>query len=141
MRRLLAAITLSLCAWAVLAGPLEDDFAAVQRGNYSAALRLFRPLADQGNAEAQYTLGRMYYNGDGVTQDDGEAAKWWRKAADQGNARAQFGLGLMYDLGLGMPQDYVVAMTWYRKAADQGYISAQSSLGDMYYAGRGVQPD
>ena len=105
MRRLLAAITLSLCAWTAVAGPLEDGLAAALAGDYPTAMRLWRPLADQGNAIAQRNLGNMYANGRGVPQDYAEAMKWYRKAADQGNAPAQLNLGIMYDLGQGVPQD------------------------------------
>ena len=64
-----------------------------------------RVLAEQGNAEAQNTLGFRYLDGDGVPQDDAEAVRWWRLAADQGQAEAQFNLGLMYANGRGVPQD------------------------------------
>ena len=81
MRRLLAAITLSLCAWAALAGPFEDGLDAAQRGDYAAALRLLQPLADQGYAGAQGALGVMYDNGRGVPQDYAEAHKWFNLSA------------------------------------------------------------
>ncbi len=64
------------------AGPFEDGNAAYQRGDYATALRLWRPLAEQGDAGAQYNLGLMYREGQGVSQDDAEAAKWYRKAAE-----------------------------------------------------------
>jgi TPR repeat protein len=70
--------------------------AAAGRGDYAAALRLWRPLADQGDAAAQYNLGLMYVDGHGVAQDDAAAVSWFRKAADQGYADAQYNLGLMY---------------------------------------------
>ncbi len=60
--------------------------AAYQRGDYATAIRKFRPLAEQGNAEAQFNLGGMYRQGRGVPQDDAEAMKWYRKAAEQGDA-------------------------------------------------------
>ena len=59
----------------------------------------------QGNASAQFNLGLMYANGDGVPKDAAEAVKWYRKAADQGNAHAQFILGVMYANGEGVPKD------------------------------------
>ena len=68
------------------AGPLEDGQAAYQRSDYSTALQIFRPLAEQGNAFAQANLGWMYAQGQGVAQDYAQAVAWWRKAADQGNA-------------------------------------------------------
>ena len=66
---------------------------AYERGEYAAALRLARPAADQGNANAQTWIGVLYANGQGVSQDYAEALRWYRKAADQGNATAQNNLG------------------------------------------------
>ena len=120
------------------AGPLEDANAATARGDFKKAVEIIRPLAGQGNASAQYSLGDMYIYGAGVPQDFAEAVKWYRKAAEQGNARAQHDLGFMYDQGRGVPQDYTEAVKWYRKAAEQGDASAQYSLGEMYVNGQGV---
>ena len=47
----------------------------------------------------------MYNNGEGVPEDDGQAAFWYRKAAEQGDAKAQYNLGVMYDNGRGVPED------------------------------------
>ena len=115
--------------------------AAYQRGDYATALREWRPLAEQGNPEAQFNLGAMYERGQGVTQDDTEAARWYRKAAEQGNANAQFFLGVRYIEGKGVPQDYARAVGWWRKAAEQGVAEAQYNLGNMYYNGKGVPQD
>ena len=80
--------------------------AAYESKDYATALKLWRPLAEQGDAQAQYNLGIMYDNGQGVPQDDAEAVKWYRKAAEQGIAKAQYNLGVMYANGRGVPQDY-----------------------------------
>jgi uncharacterized protein len=61
--------------------------------------RLKSLQAEQGDANAQFKLGLMYYNGEGVPEDDAEAVKWYRKAAEQGLAGAQFNLGVMYAYG------------------------------------------
>src|ERR1700730_4925205 len=98
----------------------------------------FQKAADQGNAAAQFELGRMYASGHGVPEDEAEAANWVRKAADHGYANAQMMLGTMYGTGHGVPQDHAAAMKWYRKAAHQGNAGAQSLLGTAYYKGRGV---
>ena len=87
------------------AGPFEDGWAAFTRGDYATALSLWGPLAAQGNANAQFRLGLMHYNGDGVVQDHKEAVKWYRLAADQGNALAQNNLGTMYESGHGVVQN------------------------------------
>lgn len=95
------------------AGGINSGAAAYNQGDYDAALRVWRPLAEQGNAGAQLDLGFMYDNGYGVPQDYQEAIAWYRRAADQGNARAQYNLGHMYDKGDGVPRDYVQAHMWY----------------------------
>ena len=74
---------------------LKVGGAAYDRGDYATALKEFRPLAEQGNADAQFNLGFMYENGLGVPQDYAEAVKWYRNAAEQGYAQGQANLGLM----------------------------------------------
>ncbi len=112
----------------LLAVPGCTDFQtgvdAYVREDYDTALKEFRPLAEQGNAKAQYNLGLMYFNGQGVAQDDHEAMKWFRLAAMQGNAKAQFTLGNMYYKGKGLPQDYVLDHLWLTRAAEQGFPKA-----------------
>jgi hypothetical protein len=100
-----------------------------------------RARAEQGDAKAEYELGRMYYYGNGVPKDDTVAVRWGRKAADQGYAKAENGIASMYYYGYGVPQDYAEALRWYRKAADQGNAKAQDDLGSMYYYGKGVPSD
>ena len=100
-----------------------------------------RARAEQGDAEAQFKLGRMYAKGEGVPQDYVQAVAWFRKAAEQGNAKGQNGLGAMYGSGQGVPQDWVQAVVWFRKAAEQGEAMAQCNLGVMYANGQGVPQD
>ncbi|MGA7956597.1 MAG: tetratricopeptide repeat protein [Xanthobacteraceae bacterium] len=119
-------------------GAFEDAFAAFRSGDYTTALRLFRPLADQGDVHAQFNLGLMYLNGQGGPTNDAEAVEWFRLAADQGHAGAENNLGSMYLNGRGVPQNYAEALKWYRKAADQGHTLAQLELGIMYTQGKGV---
>ena len=94
-------------------GQYEDASAAYERSDYATAYRLFKPMAEQGHAEAQYNLGGMYAEGRGVPQDYGEATKWFRKAAEQGHAEAQYNLGGMYFRGRGVPRDFVLAHMWF----------------------------
>ena len=75
------------------------------------ALVWFRNAADQGNADAQYSLGVMYRDGQGVAQDNAQALVWFRKAADQGDAEAQYNLGVMYGNGKGVAQDDAQALS------------------------------
>ncbi len=130
---------LALPASPVSAGPLEDGQVAYDHEDYATSFRLWRPLAEQGNAGAQYNIGFMYYNGDGVATDYKEAKKWLRKAADQGDTNAQYNLGVMYDNGVGVPMDLQEAEKWYRQSANVGNSKAQVNLGLMYAQGRGVK--
>jgi TPR repeat protein len=97
-------------------------------------------MAEKGNANAEFILGRHYEQGDGVPQDYAQAAKWYRKAADQGNADAAVFLGLMYYSGKGVPQDHAEALKLFRKAADRSNAKAQTLLGMMYFNGQGAPP-
>ena len=97
-----------------------------------------RDRAARGDAEAQYRLGKRYFDNALSPRDYVCAANLIRKAADQGYARAQTGLGLLYEKGFGVPQDYSEAVRWLRRAADQGYSVAQNELGVMYAKGHGV---
>ena len=72
-----------------LAGPWEDGMAAYNRGDYVPAIRLFRPLAEQGNPKAQGVLGAMYRKGQGVARNSAKAFMWFSLAARRGDARAK----------------------------------------------------
>ena len=90
------------------------------RDALAEAVKWFRKAAEQGDASAQFNLGVMYANGEGVPEDDQEAVRWYRKAAGQGSAEAQYCLGRMYYEGKGVPEDYVKAYAWINLAASQG---------------------
>jgi TPR repeat protein len=104
-------------------------------------LNKLRAAASEGDANAQYILGSLYLNGEGVPTNYAKALFWLQKSANQNNKDAQFLLGVMYDNGEGVPQDYAQAVSWFRKAADQGYAAAQYNLGVMYANGQGVPQD
>jgi TPR repeat protein len=128
MRKLIQAAIVAIMLMPV-AGVAQDDDAGMRAyitGDYETALKEWRPLADQGEAKAQFLLGWMYYKGQGVPQDYTEAVKWYRLAAEQGNALAQNNLGLMYGFGFGVPQDYVTAHMWFNVAAANGVEKAVS---------------
>lgn len=134
---LAASLMLVAMAAIAVAGPFEDALATAQRGDYSTANWLLRPLADRGDAVAQFDLGFMYDTGHGVMQDYGEAMRWYRLAAKQGNALAQYSLGFMYANGHGVPQGYAEAAKWYLLSAEQGYAWAQFYLGFFLANGQG----
>jgi TPR repeat protein len=111
--------------------------AAYDRGDYATALSSARPAAERNDPAAQYILGLLYENGQGVAQDDAEAARWYQKAADQGHAKAQHRMGRLYQNTL----DYAEALRWYQKAADQGNADSQNNIGKLYYNGWSVPQD
>jgi TPR repeat protein len=124
------------------AGPLEDGIAAFNRFDYTSAVRLLRPLAEQGNDRAQDRLGYMYSLGvGGLPRDYAQATEWLQRAANQSNSDAMNNLGAMYDSGRGVPADGAMALRWYNAAAALGNSSAQANLGLLYYAGRYVGRD
>ena len=97
--------------------------------------------AEQGDAQAQYEVGRRFWNGDGVDQDHKQAADWFDRAARQGLAAAQCALGLCYERGDGVEQDMWQAAAWYQWAAQQDDVEAQLRLSECYEKGRGVPKD
>jgi TPR repeat protein len=123
------------------AQPNDDIATALSRGDYATVLPLIRPLAEQGDSQAQFNLGVSYDQGWGVPQDFVEAAKWYRLAAEQGYSLAQHNLGILYENGRGVQQDFAQALKWYRLAADQNNAFAQNSLGMLYEKGRDVPQD
>tara|TARA_R110002073_G_scaffold7963_4_gene44491 strand:+ start:6643 stop:11175 length:4533 start_codon:yes stop_codon:yes gene_type:complete len=103
-------------------------------------LEKLRPLATQGDHNAQYKLGSLYYSGEGVKQDFSQSALWYRRAAQQGNVDAQYSLGNMYLMGEGIEQDDNQAAHWYSLAADQGHTSASHNLANLQKALRPTEP-
>ena len=126
---------------AAVAGPLEDGIAAYNKGDVKTALKLWLPLADQGNADAQVNLGVLYANGEGVPQSYDEALKWYHKAAEQSDVYALNNLGLMYMRGQGVAASDRTAVTFYRQAAERNFAPAQFNLATMYAQGRGTDLD
>ncbi len=79
----LTALVLCLCITTAQADQFDDAYAAYKKGDYATTLRLLRPLAETGDASAQYSLGNMYANGQGVPQDYVEAHKWYNLSASR----------------------------------------------------------
>jgi len=119
----------------------EDGVRAYLAQDYAAALDVWRPLAEEGHAPAQFGMGLSYENGRGVEHDPTQAAVWYHKAAEQGLADAQFNLGNLYLNASGVPKDSVEAVRWFRRAAEQGMPHAQVNLGYSYETGSGVAKD
>lgn len=142
LRRVSAALALLLCAaTTVRADPLQDGKAAYLASDYARAYEILGPLAEQGDPDAQITLGIMYDYGQGVPKDDAIATEWYRKAALHGIPTVQHNLGVKYFEGIGIAKDYAEAARWWRMAADLGFAESQYSLGEMYAWGLGPAKD
>lgn len=144
MRRLHPAVFLISCMLAVgtaYADDFSDGVSYYEQGDFASALDSFKAAAAKGNADAQFNLGLMFLNGEGVPQDYKQALNWFEQSASKGNVRAQVNIGRMYAKGKGMLSNHGIAASWFKKAADQGYADAQYSLGILYVTGTGVGRD
>ena len=91
---------------------VEKGAAAYAVGDYTKAISILRPLADDGDSAAQYYMGEIYRFGRGVKKDEARSALWYKKAANNGSPEAQYSLGMMYATGIGLPIDFVEAYRW-----------------------------
>ena len=120
-------ICLVVPAWADFQAGMD----AYNRRDFATALREWQPLADQGDARAQFSFGLLHENGDGVPRDYTKARQWYEKAAAQGEAKAQLYLGLQSSFGQGVPMDLVEAYMWYSLAAGNGNAHAPGYRDDL----------
>jgi len=124
MKKILIFVLLVLCC-----------FVSAYGGEFEDTLK----RAEQGDVEAQNSLGYMYCNGKGVPKDYKQAAYWYTKAAEQGSSNAQLYLGLGHNMGVfGLSKNSKKAVYWYTKAAEQGSSNAQLYLGTLYSEGKGI---
>ena len=122
--RLLVGVGILLLPSITLAADLEAGLAAYFEGDYEKCLAECQPLAEEGNADAQFCVGRLYANGFGVAMNDDLALKWYGSAAEQGHSEAQFSLGVMHANGWGVTMNDEEAAKWYQLAAAQGFVQA-----------------
>ena len=122
MRRLLTTLViltgLFCSAGAVWAQDYEEGLKAYRSNDFATALKEWRPLAEQGNAIAQFNLGLLYKNGNGVDIDEELAAKWHCKAAEQGDEKF---------------------IKWCLDIAHRGSAETQYKLGKLFQRGQGVE--
>lgn len=134
---------LLLCLWlASMVMPawagVESAWTAYRSGDFARAFSEAREPAESGDADAQFLLGVLYANGEGVAVDHAQALLWYARAAEQGHAGAQRNLARRFYFGEGVPQDYLTALAWFQRAAENGDAEAMASIGQMYAAGLGV---
>jgi TPR repeat protein len=140
MRIPLLLLTL-LFAGSAAAGALDDGLAAYTAGDYQRAFDAWKPLAEAGDADAQYNIGLLYMNGQGVAKNSRFARQLFMAAAEQGQPDAQYNLGLMYYQGNTVFRSNKDAFTWWQKAAAQNHAPAQYNLGFLYAYGIWVGRD
>lgn len=104
-------------------------------------LSLYQQKANNNDPTAQYYLGQMYRQGNGVAKNMANAVHWYHQAAEQGNVLAQYNLGWMYDVGDEIEPNVEKMLKWYRQAAEKGNQHAAFNLGARYYSGDGVTKD
>lgn len=118
---------------------IHDDRLGSKTFVPNVALELYEIAAQQGDAQAQYSLGLCYHYGEGTLKDPFSAFKWFGQAAEGGHAEAQYSLGVYYQQGIGTEQNSASAFKWFEKAAIQNQAKAQHELGESYFHGRGVE--
>jgi hypothetical protein len=94
--------------------------------------------AEAGDAAAQFSLGFMFYSGQGISKSIDKAVHWYAQAAERGLSEAQFRIGALYDYGKEISEDNSQAFKWYKEASLQGHAESQAMLGKMYFNGEGV---
>ena len=131
-----------LLQWSsVWAANYEEGKKAYLDKDYEKALSILKPLAEQGDSQAQVTLGLMYDFGRGVRKDATEAIEWYIKAAEQGISVVQHDVGVKYFQGQGVEQNYLKAAYWWEQSANSGLADSQFNLGLLYYRGIGLEVD
>jgi TPR repeat protein len=136
---LLAALVAGVASASPALAPktVRDGISAWQHGDYAAAVAIWQPLADKGDADAAFNLGQAYRLGRGAAVDLAAAQKWLQKAAAAGHLDAQTTLGLLlFDSG---SRD--AALQWLKKAAERGEPRAMLVYGTALFNGDGVQRD
>lgn len=124
MRYLIILLSLMI-SQSVLANQCVD---LIQKEDYYEASDVCKTLAQKGNSNAQFALGVMYYQGNGMMSDLAKAQKWIRKSAQQNHRQGQYNLGIMLANGQGGSADLVEAYAWLKISADNGYSAAADSV-------------
>jgi hypothetical protein len=137
LRYLVAASLIAFAAAPLSAQSVKAGIDAWQRADYSGAITIWRPLAEKGDADAQFNLGQAYRLGKGVPLNLGAAQIWFERAATSGHLDAQTTLGLL----LFQNGNQSEGIKWLRKAAEQGEPRALLVYGTALYNGDGVTQD
>ena len=114
------------------ANELDKAVEAMRSGDFAEAYCIMRPIAESGNADAQYNIGWMYVNGYGLRVNDSLALEWWQKASSQGHSDASFSIAMLYSMGEGkVAKDSNKAIDYYLLALEAGHEDAITMLQSM----------
>lgn len=142
---LTAIITLSSTSFSLKATEPDVDYdrgiQLLDAGQYKDALKAFGRSAKKGNLDAEYQIGIMFLEGQGINPNPEDAAYWFRKAAQNGHAASQFEIGYCFLNGTGVQKDERMAGEWFWRAAEQGDPDAALLVARMYRNGTGMKQD
>ena len=137
LKHLVTAALLAAAASSTSAQTVRAGIEAWQHADYDAAVRIWRPLAEKGDADAAFNLGQAYRLGRGVPTNLGAAATWFERAAAKGHVDAQTTLGLMlFENG-----DRVSGIRWLKQSAEKGDPRAMLVYGTALFNGDGAKKD
>lgn len=139
LARAAVALGIAFAAGAAAAADWAEVRKAYENGNAAGLVEALVPLAEGGDAEAQYNLGILHDTGQGVSQDYAEAARWYRQASERHHPDALYNLGLLHFEGKGVAMDRKEALRLYRLAARGGEAESVSSIGYLYLQGIQVE--
>ena len=132
MRNKLLIAVLLIFSFGAESGQLDDAVEAMRSGDFAVAYCIMRPLAENGDSDAQYNIGWMYLNGYGLRVNDVLALDWWQEAASQGHADARFSIAMLYSMGEGkVKRDPEKAIDYYLLAMESGHDDAATMLQSM----------
>ncbi len=140
-KAVITSLALLLPAHALFSQTYEEGRQAYVNGEYKRAYAILKPLAEQGDAEAQKMLGILYDYGHGIRADADEAMRWYLLAANQGHPAVQYQVGAKYFHGDGVNKDIEAAARWWELAASGGQVDAQFNLGILYFRGTHMPKD
>jgi uncharacterized protein len=138
--RIVVVLLLLACANTARAD-FAAGLAAYERGDFETAYTEWLRLAEGGDAEAQFRVGRLYDVGEGRPRNGPNAVEWYEKSYRQGDLKAGHNLGFLYDVGEIVSQDYSLAFDYYLNGANRNHPKSQLNLGLMYMGGHGVKRD
>lgn len=122
------AVAIAVTAPALAFGGVETGIDAYSGGDYALAMHELQPLAEKGNADAEYYVGQMYENGQGVLKNEATALVWFLQSAGGGNAKAQLLLVDVYAFGRGVPENDAIAAYWRWRASTTLAATAKRDL-------------